>query len=235
MIYSSVRETKGGSGMTSVLPYWDQNIELDIVPWIPYSKDYSPVTVNSLYSPLLGTVAGLAFELQSEFLYLRSFQDGNVGTMVRQNIIDPGRNRGIDLGFTMVFTYSELIESSIVPLISEFPGLKAGLTLCGIWSDNVLVDECKVVMIVNEDPFFDEGEFFKSLQRSFQSFSGKKNPNLSFFAEKFGYRRFSISYETDDLTSMRITQALFDMELDATKEIIGPAPSMKMPFIPGIH
>ena len=58
--------------MTSILPYWDQNIELEIVPWIPYGKDYSPVTVNSMLSPLLGNVAGLAFEMQSEFLYLRS-------------------------------------------------------------------------------------------------------------------------------------------------------------------
>lgn len=28
--------------MTSILPYWDQNIDLDIVPWLPYGMDYSP-------------------------------------------------------------------------------------------------------------------------------------------------------------------------------------------------
>ena len=39
----------------SVLPYWDQNIDLDIAPWVPYGKDYSPVTVNSLCNPTLGT------------------------------------------------------------------------------------------------------------------------------------------------------------------------------------
>lgn len=221
--------------MTSILPYWDQNIELDIAPWLPYGKDYSPVTVNNLLSPLLGNVAGLAFEMQSEFLYLRSFQSGNVGTMARQNIIDPGRNGGVELGFTMVFTYSEKIEHSIIPLIGEYPGLKAGLTLCGIWSDDVLVDECKVVVLVSEDPFFDEGAFFKSLQKSFQSFSGRERSNLSFFAEKFGYRRFSISYETDNLTQMRITQALFDIELEATKELVGPTPEMKLPTLFGIR
>lgn len=221
--------------MTSILPYWDQNIELDIVPWIPYGKDYTPVTVNNMLSPLLGNVAGLAFEMQSEFLYLRSFQSGNVGTMARQNIIDPGRNRGLELGFTMVFTYSELIETSFIRLIKEFPGLKAGLTLCGIWSSDVLLDECKVVMLVSEDPFFNEGEFFESLQKSFQQFSGREHSNISFFAEKFGYRRFSISYETDNLTQMRVTQALFDFELDATKELLGPTPEMKLPMLPGIR
>ena len=221
--------------MTSILPYWDQNIELEIVPWLPYGKDYSPVTVNSMLSPLLGNVAGLAFEMQSEFLYLRSFQSGNVGTMVRQNIIDPRRNKGIEFGFTMVFTYSEKIETSMIPLIREFPGLRAGLTLCGIWSSDVLVDECKVLVLVSEDPFFDEGAFFKSLQKSFQHISGRESSNISFFAEKFGYRRFSISYETDNLTQMRITQALFDLELDETRELIGPAPEMKLPLLPGIR
>lgn len=221
--------------MTSILPYWDQNIELDIAPWIPYGKDYSPVTVNSMYSPLLGKVAGLAFEMKSEFLYLRSFKSGNIGTMARQNIIDPGRNIGIELGFTMVFTYSENIENAILPLIKEYPGLKAGLTLCGIWSDEVLVDECKVIMLISEDPFFDESKFIGSLKNSFQHFSGKQKSNISFFAEKFGYRRFSISYETDNLTQMRITQMLFDFELDATKELVGPAPELKLPPFPGLQ
>ena len=81
--------------INSVLPYWDQNIDLDIAPWVPYGKDYSPVTVNRLYNPLLGSLAGLALEMKSEFLYLRSFQSGNVGTMARQNMIDPGRNGGL--------------------------------------------------------------------------------------------------------------------------------------------
>lgn len=220
--------------MPSILPYWDQNIELDIVPWIPYGKDFSPVTVNSLYSPLLGNLAGLAFELQSEFLYLRSFQSGNVGTMARQNMIDPARNRGIEFGFTMIFTYSETIERSLLPLMHEFKSLKAGLTLCGIWSDNVLVDECKVVMLVSEDMFFDDASFLESLQNSFRRLSGRMSSNISFFAEKFGYRRFSISYETDNLTDIRISQALYDLELDVTKELVGPGPEMKLPLLPGL-
>jgi len=155
--------------------------------------------------------------------------------MTRQNIIDPGRNHNIELGFTMVFTYSERMEKAIIPVLREYPGLKAGLTLCGIWSDNVLVDECKVIMLISEDPFFDEVKFFNSLQKVFQAFTGRDHSNLSFFAEKFGYRRFSISYETDNLTQMRITQALFDFELDATKEVIGPAPELKLPILPGLR
>mgnify|MGYP003591255451 CR=1 FL=1 len=220
--------------MTSILPYWDQNIDLDIVPWLPYGKDYSPVSVNKMISPMLGSLAGLAFEMESEFLYLRSFQSGNVGTMARQNNIDPGRNGGIEFGFTMVFTYSEPMEHALLPLMGSFPALKAGLTLCGIWSSGVLIDECKVIALVSEDPFFNETLCFAAMQKSFQHFSGRKKSNLSFFAEKFGYRRFSISYETDNVTSMQITQALFDFELDFTNEVIGPAPELKLPPLPTI-
>lgn len=220
--------------MQSILPYWDQNVELDIVPWIPYGKDFSPVTVNSLYSAELGKLAGLAMEVQSEFLYLRSFISGNVGTMARQNMIDPSRNTGIEFGFTMIFTYSEKMEECVVPILRNFPSLKAGLTLCGIWSDNVLVDECKVIMFVSEDTFFDEHRFMDVLQKSFRAGAGTENSSMPFFAEKFGYRRFSISYETDNLTQMQITQALFDFELDATKELLGPAPEMRLPLLPGL-
>ena len=97
----------------------------------------------------------------------------------------------------------------------------------------MLVDECKVIMLVSEDPFFDEDRFFLTLEKSFQILSGKNKSNISFFAEKFGYRRFSISYETDDVTNMRITQALFDIELDQTREVIGPTPELKLPRILG--
>ncbi|MDO5116768.1 MAG: hypothetical protein Q4D58_11845 [Synergistaceae bacterium] len=221
--------------ISSVLPYWDQNIDLDIAPWIPYGKDYSPVTVNTLCDPLLGSLAGLALEMKSEFLYLRSFQSGSVGTMARQNIIDPVRNCTMELGFTMVFSYSEQLEQCVLPLLRKYPGLMAGLTICDIWRDSVLIDECKVLMLVDEDPFFDEATFIKSLHEAFQFLSGRLNSNLSFFAERFGYHRFSISYETDDLTQMRITQALFDMELEATKEVLGPVPELKIPVIPTLR
>ena len=218
----------------SVLPYWDQNIDLDIAPWVPYGKDYSPVTVNSLCNPTLGGLAGLALEMKSEFLYMRSLQNGSIGTMARQNIIDPVRNSSIELGFTMVFAYSEQLEQSVLRLLHKYPGLMAGLTLCDIWRENVLVDECKVLMLVDEDPFFNETDFIEALYKTFQSAAGRENSNLSFFAEKFGYKRFSISYETDDLLQMRITQALFDLELDATKEVVGPVPELKVPPMPSL-
>ena len=161
----------------SVLPYWDQNIDLDIAPWVPYGKDYSPVTVNSLCNPTLGGLAGLALEMKSEFLYMRSFQNGSIGTMARQNIIDPVRNSSIELGFTMVFAYSEQLEQSVLRLLHKYPGLMAGLTLCDIWRENVLVDECKVLMLVDEDPFFNETDFIEALYKTFQNRDRRPAPD----------------------------------------------------------
>ena len=67
-------------------------------------------------------------------------------------------------------------------LLHKYPGLMAGLTLCDIWRENVLVDECKVLMLVDEDPFFNETDFIEALYKTFQNAAGRENSNLSFFA-----------------------------------------------------
>jgi len=232
---NSERRTPKGFFMTnnkdnhSILPYWDQNLELNVPCWLPYGKDYSPVASNKLYNPLLGMLSSLALGLNSEFLYLHGMQCGNVGTMSRQNIVDPSNNGIVDFGFSMVFAWSAKIEEAILPFLVEFPGLKAGITICSIWSRDVLIDETKVVLLVNENPFFDEKRFISALAKGFALKLDANAQPYAFFAEKFGYRRFSISYETEEVVQMGITQLLFDMELDATREILGPAPELKIP------
>ncbi len=62
----------------------------------------------------------------------------------------------------------------MIPLIKEYPGLRAGLTLCGIWSSDVLVDECKVLVLVSEDPFFDEGGVFQITSEVFPEYLGDR-------------------------------------------------------------
>ncbi|MDO4988599.1 MAG: hypothetical protein Q4E17_06235 [Synergistes sp.] len=217
----------------SVLPYWDQNVDIELAPWTPYEKDYTPVSVNTLFNPTLGKLAGFAFEVHSELFAMHSFHSGSMGTLARHNLIDSVSSKRVEPGFSMVFAYSEAVEHSVLALLPFFPGLMAGITLCDIWRDDVLVDECKVLMVMSEDPIFDETPFVEALCEAFKVICRKQKPNTSYFAEKFGYKRFSISYETDDTTLMRITQALFDMELDATKAVLGPMPELKVPqFVP---
>lgn len=213
----------------SILPYWDQELDLTVASWMPYDKDFSPVACNALYNAQLGMLSSMALCLNSEFLYLHGLQCGNVGTMSRQNIVDPLNNRIVDFGFSMVFSWSQAMEQAIIPFLAAFSGLRAGITICSIWRSDVLVDETKVILIVSENPFFDEKQFLSALVKGFARKLDVKALHSAYFAEKFGYRRFSISYETEEVTQMKITQLLFDMELDATREILGPTPELKIP------
>jgi len=213
----------------SILPYWDQELELSVPCWLPYGKDYSPVASNGLYNPMLGMLSSLALGLNSEFLYLHGMQCGNVGTMSRQNIVDPTNNGIVDFGFSMVFSWSSKIEEAILPYLVQFQGLKAGITICSVWNMDLLLAESKVILLVNENPFFDENRFIAALVKGFALKLDANSQQNAFFAEKFGYRRFAISYETEDVTQMGITQLLFDMELEATREIVGPVPELKIP------
>ena len=215
--------------MNSILPYWDEDLDLSVPCWMPYAKDFSPVESNGLYNPVLGMLSALAIGLSSEFLYLHGMQSGNLGTMSRQNIIDPAGNSVVELGFSAVFTWSEQMETAVLSLLSGFPGLKAGIAMCSIWCGDVLQDEIKVILLVNENPFFDERHFIAAMTRGFALALKEDNTPYAFFAEKFGYIRSAIAYETDKMLQMEITQLLFDMEFEATREILGPAPEVKLP------
>lgn len=213
----------------SILPYWDQELELSVPCWLPYGKDFSPVASNELYNSLLGMLSAIALDFDSEFLYLHGMQCGNIGTMSRQNIVDPLHNGIVDLGFSMVFAWSSKMEEAILPYLVEFKGLKAGITMCTVWNKELLLGESKVILLVNEMPFFDENRFITAFTKGLAFKLDVNSQQNAFFAEKFGYRRFAISYETEDMTKMNITQLLLDMELDATREIVGPLPELKIP------
>ena len=215
--------------MDSILPYWDEDLDLSVPYWLPYGKDFSPVESNGLYSPLFGMLSALAIGLSSEFLYMHGMQCGNVGTMSRQNVIAPAGGSVVEFGFSAVFSWSSEMEMAVLPLLPQFAGLKAGLTMCSIWNGDVLLDEVKVILLVNENPFFDENMFAAAMVKRFGRALNAENTPYAFFAEKFGYRRCAIPYETDKTTQMDITQLLFDMEFDATREIMGPSPEVKLP------
>lgn len=218
-----------GRGRVSmgVLPYWDRDVDLDIAPWVSYSLDFAPVSINSMHSEQLRSIAASALEVGSEFLYLKSLRSGRVGTLFPDHLIDPERDAGLRLGFSMVFGYSSVMETLTHLLAQSVPGLKAGLTLCGVWDRFMLLDECKVIALASENPFFDEEPFLNMLTEALQKAAGK-NTFSAFFAERFGYRRGAISYETDDVTQLAISQLLFDFELEETRKIVGPLPQVAL-------
>lgn len=212
----------------SLLPYWDHSVELAMDTWAPYGLDYTPVSVFGFHSDSLRAIASMSLEVGSEFLCLKSLKAGYVGSLLRESLLDPGRRSQIEVGFTLVLGYSRVMEALSHMLIQVFPGLSAGLTLCGVWDRNMLIDECKVIALVSDGPFFDEDRFLGLLERSLEKATGDSR-NTSFFAERFGYRRFSIAYDTDDVMDLRISRILSDLELEETFEVVGPVTELGMP------
>jgi hypothetical protein len=211
----------------SILPYWDQNVDLDVVNWLPYCLDFNPVSVNGMHSETLKSIAALSLEMDSEFLFLRSMRSGCVGTLFRENLIDPGRDHRLNLGFSMVFGYSRLMEALLHLVSKASLEVKAGVTLCGVWDRDILLDESKVIALVSENPLFEEEKFLDALVEVMSKAGGKKR-QASFYAERFGYRRFSIPYETDDVQQLAISQLLHDFEFDETRSIVGPRPEIPL-------
>ncbi len=72
-----------------------------------------------------------------------------------------------------------------------FPGVSAGLALCGVWDRFMLVDECKVIVLVGDSLLLNESKCLTALQEIMTATATDKGSS-SFFAEQFGYRRFSI-------------------------------------------
>ena len=213
---------------TASLPYWDRNMDFDIETWVPYGCDFKPVTTNSLFSDALGKIAEMALRLESEFLYMEVGGGCPVGTLVPENLIRPRMGNSDSSSFAMVFSYSRGMEHLLFDLVRDGAYFGAGITVCGIWRSSILVDECKVLVVASENPLFDPDGFLDSLALALFSSDMPSSGNVPYYAEKFGYRRCSIPYETDDVTQLQISQLLSCFEFDETRRFVGPIPELSM-------
>ena len=203
-------------------------MELSIEAWVPYRCDFKPVTTNSLFGEALGRIAALALRAESEFLYMESLGGASAGTLVPESLIRPRISSGSGAVFAMVFSYSSRMESVLSKLAKGSDDFSAGITLCGIWNSSILIDECKVLMVASENPFFDMDDFLTALDGALSEQDLKESGNVPYFAEKFGYRRHSIAYETDDITQLQISQLILDFEFNETVNLIGAEPELSL-------
>jgi hypothetical protein len=215
-------------GGVSRLPYWSQNMEFDIETWVPYRCDFKPITTNSLFSDALGTIAEMAMRLESELLYMWNDEDCPIGTLVPENLIRPPFEDAGHQGFAIVFSYSEAMEKVLHGMYGSGDLFGAGVTLCGIWKSAILLEECKVLVVASSNPLFDPEAFLDSLGIALSNSEKADGGNVPYFAEKFGFRRFSIPYETDNVTELQISSILMDFEFDETKRFIGPASELSL-------
>jgi hypothetical protein len=147
---------------------------------------------------------------------------------VPENLIRPRVGSADSSGFAMVFSYSQDMEGILYNLSREGAYFDAGITICGIWRSSILLDECKVLVVASGNPLFDPDEFLDSLGKALRLFRKPKNGNVPYFADRFGYRRYSIPYETDDVTQLQISQLLLGFEFDETRRFVGPQPELSM-------
>jgi hypothetical protein len=208
-----------------------------VAPWFPIGVDYKLVSINSLYSARLKNVAALSLAVDSEFLFMSSIQSGYVGNFLRENLFTTNTHIGFNLGFFLLLGYSQRIESLVEKMQQdkEKEAIKAGITWCAIRRNKMLLGNLKSIALVSEDILFDEEAFlahFETVLSENISKSGGES-NIHYYAEKFGYRRFFIPYETDNPTDMNVSRLLIEMEFPETKQITGPSPEISFPFFVG--
>ena len=221
-----------------MLPYWNSDLDLEIASWFPLGVDYRPV--SSSQHPRLRRIASRCLGLGSEFLFMSSPMEGCSGSLMRDSWAAP--DEIIRLGFMMVLGYSQgmerMVELALDGMKRQGDGedLSAGVASCSLWHEGTLMGVVKVIALVSGEPFFDEDGFLDGFDKTLSE-SGVEaglDSDLSFFAERFGYRRFSLSYETEDPLQLRISQLLYEMEFSETRQMVGPSPEVDFPPFIGV-
>ncbi|HCL79648.1 MAG TPA: hypothetical protein DIC53_06750 [Synergistaceae bacterium] len=215
------------------LPYWSTNVEMEVASWLPLGIDYDPVSVNAHHSLRLGHVAALSMGLGSEFFCLSSLMSGTVGNLFRDSMFLPGMRNRVGLGFTMIFGYSEPMEDFLADHLDGREDVEAGVSYCRLGDRSVPLDTFKVIVLVSGDPFFSEDRFLEELEKGLME-KAPVRENVSYFAERFGYRRCSIPYETDDPVGLEISKLLYEMEFRETRRAVGPSPEVPFPPFVGL-
>ena len=209
--------------------YWSSDLDLEIASWFPFGVDYKPISINLLHSFQLEKIAALCLGVGSEFFFMTSMFSGCVGSLMRDNFFKERAGSGINLGFMMLLGYSPQMEKLIGRKISSLQEVKAGVAFCSLWNRTFLMENMKVIVLVSDSIMFNEEKFLFEFESLFEEEGSIDRSNIPYFAEKFGYRRFYMAYETDDLLQLRISKLLYEMEFPETRQMVGPSPEMSFP------
>ena len=195
--------------------------------------DYNPVSINSMYSPQLKRIAAFCLEMGSEFFFMTSMWSGCVGNLMRDNFYKASTSKNLSLGFMMLLGYSPQMEQLLERNFTDQKDIKAGVAFCSMWNKTLFLENMKVIVLVSDNVLFSEDSFLADFESMFEN-ETRLPSSISYFAEKFGYRRFCMAYETDDLLQLRISKLLYEMELPETRQMVGPSPEMPFPPFFGI-
>jgi len=217
-----------------LLRYWNSDLDLEIASWFPFGVDYKPVSINAMHSPRLKRIAALCLEVGSEFFFMTSMFGGCVGSLMRDNFYKDSEEQGLSLGFMMLLGYSSQMERLVVRKYSDQEDIRAGVAFCSLWNKTLSLENMKVIVLVSDSILFSEEDFLADFESMFEDEKSAGRSHISYFAEKFGYRRFCMAYETDDPLQLRISKLLYEMELPETRQMLGPSPEMPFPPFLGL-
>ena len=210
------------------LPYWNSEIDIEAGGWASAKKARGLVSMARLHGPLLEELASLALNCDSELLYICGKENAPGGSMLWDDAVLERRVAPDMLPFTLVLGYSARLERIAAAVIEHVPGLRAGVTDCTFWNSGVPLARYKVVAFLAALPIFDESGFLETLVTELKK-QGQSSGTTSFYAERLGFVRAPVPYETDVPALMLMFDELDSFQLDATRSVVGPAPSVPLP------
>lgn len=216
-----------------ILPFWNSELYVEISSWFPFGKDYHLSSLNRFFNGTLRHISEACLDLDSEFFFMASPLTGCVGNLSRENFFKYSPDKVLNLGFLITLGYSEKIERAVIGSLmfgENGRNLLAGITNCSLWSRGIFEGSSKVIAIASNEPFFDcmsylsELSAFLDTARSFAD-----SWNNAYYAGKFGYDRFFMSWENEEPYDAGISRILAELEYDGTKEIAGGSSVIEFP------
>ena len=216
-----------------ILPFWNSELYVEISRCFPFGRDYHPVSLSRFHDATLQRISEACFDLGGEFFFMASPQFGCVGNLSRENYFKYSPDSVMNLGFIMTLGYSELLEKAVIAslMLPEAKlRLTAGITACSLWSRGVYHGVTKVIAVAADEPFFDSSDYLAGFAKILESFRETfKGGSNSYYAERFGYDRFFMSWENDNPVDIAVSRTIAEFEFDGTREIAGGSTTEEFP------
>ncbi len=211
------------------LPYWDSEIDVEVGSLAFSNREHAALTLAGLHSELLKKLSAYALSLGSELLYLCGTNCGVAGSMIWEEAILDQRDLSEGSPFTLVFGYSREMERLASHFVEGQRALRAGVTQCTFWNRKIPLASYKVIAFMAALPVVNEMKSLKALVEEFRH-SGYGCTLVADYAERFGFLRAPVSYETDTPGGLLMTSRLEEFQLEATRSVVGPSPSVPLPL-----
>ncbi len=211
------------------LPYWDSEIDVEVGCLAFSNREHAALTLAGLHSDLLKRLSAYALSLNSELLYLCGTNCGIAGSMTWEEVVLDQRDLSGPAPFTLVFGYSREMEAFASHFVEGQNALRAGVTQCTFWNRKIPLASYKVIAFMAALPIVNDMEALGALAEAFRR-SALGSALIPAYAERLGFLRAPVSYETDTPWGLLMTSRLEEFQLEATRSVVGPSPSVPLPL-----